>query len=59
VEISPFTAQAEGDVTEAVVTYLQSLIHYGPMMSSAPGSTLLLPGAVLHPAGVASTYREE
>jgi hypothetical protein len=27
VETSPFTAQAEGDVTQAVVTYLQSLAH--------------------------------
>jgi hypothetical protein len=27
VETSPYTAQAEGDVTQAVVTYLQSLIH--------------------------------
>ena len=59
VETSPFTDHAEADVTETVVTYLQSLVHYGPIMSSTPASTVLPPGGALDPAGVASRYQEK
>ncbi len=43
VETSPFTARAEGEVTEAVVTYLQSLIHHMDRLCSAPREALSSP----------------